>query len=288
MRPSVVEVRDRMLRSGFWDDPKMGRLSRGARLLYAGTWNLADDVGNVRIEPAFLRANLFAYDDDLTLKEVDSWLAELLTLTRLVPYEVEGERYAQIPKFLVHQKIDRPSKWRWPVPDAQMCANGEDSTQTRHTLASRAGEVEVEEEKEVEVELTTLSPAPQDDGDEFDRFWEQFPKDRQGKRVDKAKARAAWFKLPRDERDAALIGVGFYRTACDQGRYAKQPLTWLHGKCWIDWQEAPIIVPATNGNGRPHRDPNQAAADNVARRMGYNPADTDPFGTAPDEPWRTQ
>jgi hypothetical protein len=279
-----------MLRSGFWDDPKMGRLSREARLLYAGTWNLADDVGNVRIEPAFLRANLFAYDQDLTLDEVDSWLRELLQLARLVPYEVEGERYAQIPKFLVHQKIDRPSKWRWPTPDTQICVNGEESTHTRHTLASRAGEVEVEVEveveREVEVEVNTLSPASQDDGDEFDGFWAQFPPDRQGKRVDKAKARAAWFKLPRDEREAALVGVGFYRQACEAGRYAKQPLTWLHGKCWVDWQEAPVVVPTTtNGNG--HRSQNQINADAVARRMGLNPADTDPFGTAPDEPWRT-
>jgi hypothetical protein len=40
----------------------------------------------------------------------------------------------------------------------------------------------------------------------------------------------------------------------------------------------------TNGNG--HRSQNQINADAVARRMGLNPADTDPFGTAPDEPWR--
>lgn len=44
----------------------------------------------------------------------------------------------------------------------------------------------------------------------------------------------------------------------------------------------------TNGNGHhPGRSQNQINADAVARRMGYNPADTDPFGTAPDEPWRT-
>lgn len=45
----------------------------------------------------------------------------------------------------------------------------------------------------------------------------------------------------------------------------------------------------TNGNGNhPGRSQNQLNADAVARRYGLNPRDTDPFGTAPDEPWRTQ
>lgn len=44
----------------------------------------------------------------------------------------------------------------------------------------------------------------------------------------------------------------------------------------------------TNGNGHhPGRSQNQLNADAVARRYGLNPRDTDPFGTAPDEPWRT-
>ena len=49
----------------FWLDEKIGSLPPEARLLYIGTWSLADDNGVLRGNPAYIRSQLFAYDEDL-------------------------------------------------------------------------------------------------------------------------------------------------------------------------------------------------------------------------------
>jgi hypothetical protein len=126
-------ARARVIKPEFWEDPKVGRLSREARLLYIGLWNLADDVGNVQVEPAFLRARLFAYDDDVTVAHVDRWVAELVEEGRLRPYRARGERYAAIPTFVKHQRIARMSQWRNPTPDEDRCAlPGVDGEPSQH------------------------------------------------------------------------------------------------------------------------------------------------------------
>lgn len=54
----------------------------------------------------------------------------------------------------------------------------------------------------------------------------------------------------------------------------------------VDVESGTNGLAPTNGHN-PGRSQNQLNADAVARRYGLNPRDTDPFGTAPDEPWRT-
>lgn len=154
-------------------------------------------------------------------------------------------------------------------------------------------ELEVETERTTETKTSKTrskpsSPAPQDDS-EFATFWTTYPA-RRGKRLAKDKALAIWHRLTENQRQLALRGAAHYRTECDSGTLAKDAFRWLRDSEWVDWQEAPTLLPTTtNGNGHhPGRSQNQINADAVARRMGLNPADTDPFGTAPDEPWRTQ
>lgn len=270
-------MRARMIYPEFWDDAKMGRLSRDARLLYIATWGLCDDGGNFRCAPAYIRGQVFPYDDDVTIAHVDRWLAELIETGRLVPYFHQEERFANIPTFLRWQKIPRPSKWRHPEPDAQMSL-GDEHSLSPHEHVSEGSALNLYKKQEVEVEVETETESG------FADFWEKFPKDQHGKKCDKAKTQRAWIGLSRDERQAALVGVGHYRTACDAGRFAKAPLVWIHGKCWADWQEPPTLTSTTNGH-HPTRSQNQINADIAARRMGLNPADSDPFGGAPDEPW---
>ena len=105
-----------MVKVEFWEDEKLGQLSRDARLLFIGTWNMADDGGNVKLTPVWLRSRLFPFDDDVTPKQLEEWLGELIDAGRIVPYEVQGERYGSIVHFLDHQYINHPSKRRNPVP----------------------------------------------------------------------------------------------------------------------------------------------------------------------------
>ncbi len=96
----------RTIKREFWLDEKIGSLPPEARLLYIGTWSLADDNGVLRGNPAYIRSQLFAYDEEVTAADVRRWI-ELLTAERmLVPFTHRGERYFLVRRFRDHQKID--------------------------------------------------------------------------------------------------------------------------------------------------------------------------------------
>ncbi len=104
-----------------------------------------------------------------------------------------------------------------------------------------------------------------------------------------SEALTTWANAKHPTVDLEAATEGFLNHAADKGRTTKSTdAAWRN---WIikaeDWgpHKPSAQLALANGN-HPHRDPNQANADAVARRMGLNPADTDPFGTAPDEPWR--
>ena len=78
-----------------------------ARLLFIGTWTHADDNGVVRGNPAYLRAQIFPYDDNLRSGELNRWLDTLVECRMLIPIMWQGERYYVIRTFRKHQRTDR-------------------------------------------------------------------------------------------------------------------------------------------------------------------------------------
>lgn len=90
----------------FWLDEKIGSLPPEARLLYIGTWSLADDNGVLRGNPAYIRSQLFAYDEEVTAADVRRWIELLTAECMLVPFTHRGERYLLVRRFRDHQKID--------------------------------------------------------------------------------------------------------------------------------------------------------------------------------------
>lgn len=102
--------RIRTVKPDFWTDEKIGRLKREERLLFIGLWNLADDQGVIKNSSAYIKGQLFSYDDDLRTQTIDSWLASLINARMLVPFRFEAEGYLCIRTFNEHQLINRPSK----------------------------------------------------------------------------------------------------------------------------------------------------------------------------------
>ncbi|MGW6225231.1 hypothetical protein ACWF8U_35825 [Streptomyces olivaceus] len=110
--------RIRTVKPEFWEDELLGVVSRDARLLFIATFNMADDEGILRWTPAYIKAQAFMYDDDLTLKDVDQ-LMRCLTDTGLVfPYVggVAKQQMAVVVNFRKHQRINRPQKSKLPPP----------------------------------------------------------------------------------------------------------------------------------------------------------------------------
>jgi 5-methylcytosine-specific restriction endonuclease McrA len=108
----------------FWEDEKVGMLSRSARLLFLATFNLADDEGLLRWTPAFIKASVFMYDNDLDTKQIAGFMKEISDAGLLFPYlgGVSHQSLAIIVNFRKHQKINRPQPGKLPPPSLQNSA----------------------------------------------------------------------------------------------------------------------------------------------------------------------
>jgi hypothetical protein len=107
-------ARSRILKPEFWSDEKLALVPREARLTFAGLWTCSDDYGVTKGHPAWLKAQIFPYDVDLTMAEFQKWLAALERIGVIDPFTADGESFFYIRNFADHQRVDRPSKMRNP------------------------------------------------------------------------------------------------------------------------------------------------------------------------------
>ena len=108
-------ARIRTIKPEFPQSESMGRVSRDARLLFIMLWTVADDFGRSRASSRMLASLLFPYDDDAA-ERIPGWLKELEREKCVRVYEMDGNTYLQIEKWSEHQRIDHPSKSKFPNP----------------------------------------------------------------------------------------------------------------------------------------------------------------------------
>jgi hypothetical protein len=106
-------ARIRTIKPEFPQSETVGRVSRDARLLFIQLWTVADDSGRTRGNSRVLASLLYPYDDDAR-GLMDAWLNELEAVGAIRRYVVDGETFLDIPNWLKHQKIDRPSASKYP------------------------------------------------------------------------------------------------------------------------------------------------------------------------------
>jgi len=119
-------ARIRTIKPEFPQSESMGRVSREARLLFILLWPICDDHGRTRAASRMLASTLFPYDDDAKTA-IDGWLDELEAEGCIRRYSVDGSAYLEICKWLIHQKIDKPSKPQFPGFDEGSPTPREDS-----------------------------------------------------------------------------------------------------------------------------------------------------------------
>ena len=107
-------ARIRTIKPEFPQSESMGAISRDARLLFCLLWTVCDDEGRTRGASRMLASLLFPYDDDAP-SLIEGWLSELESVQCIVRYSVAGSTYLQVCNWLIHQKIDKPSKSRLPA-----------------------------------------------------------------------------------------------------------------------------------------------------------------------------
>lgn len=119
-------ARIRTVKPEFWTDEKVVECSISARLLFIGLFNFADDKGCLERSPKRIKMQVFPAD---TI-DCEPLIMELIAHGLLSEYSVNGSHYLQIPGFLKHQKINRPSNSNIPLPpqpDEQKLPVGDNS-----------------------------------------------------------------------------------------------------------------------------------------------------------------
>lgn len=121
--------RRRMIGPEFWTDRKIGYLTRDERGFILGCIGQADDEGRLQSDPAFLKAEIYKYDDDLdsaAVKELrDSCLSKMETWPanhsyHMVSYINSDEEYIFFPNWGDIQKPSHPTKSKLPTPPPEL------------------------------------------------------------------------------------------------------------------------------------------------------------------------
>lgn len=133
-------ARIRTIKPEFWTDEKVVECSPNARLLFIGILNFADDNGNVERSGRQHKMRIFPADDI----DVEPLVGELIDSGLIREYEAEGGKYLHIKGFAKHQKIEKPSKPRHPLPEESVSPPGV----VGEPSEKMSLEVEVEVEKE--------------------------------------------------------------------------------------------------------------------------------------------
>lgn len=263
-------ARIRSIKPEFPQSETVGNLTRDARLLFIQLWTIVDDSGRARAASRMLASLLYPYDDDAP-RLIGKWLDELEAKGCIRRYEVDGSSFLDIPNWLKHQKIDRPTDSRLPEYREPSSNPREDSRALDADLGPSILDLGEDQVSRASARETDDWPK-----DFEERFWEVVPlkvgKDAAMRALGRIrrKRRCTFAKLITSMQRYAVSVVGKER------RFIKHPATWLNHGCYDDEPEvmAPVVrlVTDTSKVRIPSEDPRWIPlADRYKREKGLWP-----------------
>lgn len=105
-------ARIRSIKPEFWTDEKVVAISPLARLVFIGLWNFVDDYGRAPYSPHRLKMQILPAD----AADIAEILGEIRRNNLIKVYEVDGKEYFEVCGFVKHQKVDKRSASKHPVP----------------------------------------------------------------------------------------------------------------------------------------------------------------------------
>ena len=157
-------ARKRMIDPCIWESEDFAKLSFFARLVWIGLFSNADDAGRGKGNSAYIKSQIFAYDDKLTVKEIDNALAEIEKIMSVRFYEVDGKRYYQLENWHKFQTINRPTPSQIPeenkgCDEHSLNTHGviTEQSQTNQTQVNDGSLPKKEIEKEQEIKENSLT-----------------------------------------------------------------------------------------------------------------------------------
>lgn len=135
-------ARNRMLNPDFWIDEEISKLSPHARLLYMGLWGICDDnYATLPNRPEWIKVQIFPYEN----LDIKNLLKELQEIGKIIIFTFENKEYWWIKNFLKHQKVEKPSRAKYPeyTPTTQLLPDYSPTSRCKVSKLSK-------EEKEVQ------------------------------------------------------------------------------------------------------------------------------------------
>jgi len=212
-------ARIRTIKPEFWTDDALTECSLSARLLFIGTWNFADDNGNLDRSSKQLKARIFPHD---TI-DVEALVIELMSQRLLIEYSIEGKIFLHIKSFNKHQKINRPSTSQIPAFDESLSTHG---ALTEHSPTEGKGREGKGKEKDISCAIQVNGTS------KFEDWWKHYPK-----KIEKKKAKAIWKRKKLDGDVDELIADVTERLQFDKkwiDGFIPNPTTYLNGDRWED------------------------------------------------------
>lgn len=270
-------ARIRSVKPEYWADEDLAGVTRDARLLYIGLWNLADEHGRLRGDPRYVKGQLFPYDDDLSPAGVEEFLKELEGASKVLRYRSDGGQYLFLKNLSKHQRLEAekvPSKLPPPpigdegsefsqvngvensVAQIRADKSARDSDESArgaedHALLYVTGTMEHGACKPSARTPRSSKPAADGSDPDFDRFWAVYPR-----KVEKVDARKAWKAAVKKASVETLIDAARRYAEHKRGtetQFIAQPPTWLNKERWTDEEPTPDQRRANGNRNNAHQ-----------------------------------
>lgn len=219
-----------MVHATIWESAQVSRLSRDARLTYIGLIVLGDDDGRLKADPRLIKSQIYPYDDEVKLSDIEKWMGEIKAQNLVVEYEVEGVRYMYHPKWENYQQLreDRRRESNIPAPDIEFSV----VPTKRQPSVNQKGDKpprKISKDKISKDNTDLLADSA------FVVFWDKYPK-----KVGRKAAFKAWHKVEwtPDLVSKAMTALEAWKQSeqwtKDAGRYIPHAATWVNGERWED------------------------------------------------------
>ena len=172
-------ARNRMLNPEFWLDEEIAKLKPHTRLLYMGLWNICDDnYATLPNRPDWIKAQVFPYEKINT----PQLLGELSGSGKILLFlGSDGQEYWFIKNFFKYQRVEKPSKPKYPEFKPELEIKKEQSGSSRGVVVpeEKRREEKIREEREnqnTESSLSFLNNIPLEVIKEFSEKFDVYEK----------------------------------------------------------------------------------------------------------------
>lgn len=121
-----------MLNPEFWLDEEVATISPHARLLYMGLWGICDDnYATFPNRPSWIKIQVFPYES----VSIPQLLQELEKLGKIIKFTAEESEWYWIKNFFKHQRVEKPSRPKYPKYHGSRVVVGEESGTSRSEVS---------------------------------------------------------------------------------------------------------------------------------------------------------